>query len=219
MNKRWFVAGALGLLLAVFVLQAQARRQSEYLNPTMIGFVEQTSWFDRGIKVIIFEDGHGYAFQHHIPQNAAQDRGITIVRLQLAQAELDTLVQAFSRNGFLRLDEEMSSEVTDGTSVYMYFATSNRYHKVHNYMVPNAAVRNISTAVDQLIQPKLATGKPVTLPDMLADSRAQLQRLTPDSPMARCARDVLNLMVRGLLASNLVEKDRVADLMLQDKYW
>ncbi len=102
MNKRWFVAGALGLLLAVFVLQAQARRRSDYLHPTLIGYVEQTSWFDRGIKVIIFEDGHGYAFQHHIPQNTAQDRGITIVRLQLAQDELDTLVQAFSRNGFLR---------------------------------------------------------------------------------------------------------------------
>ncbi|HEY1013815.1 MAG TPA: hypothetical protein VGE07_13980 [Herpetosiphonaceae bacterium] len=142
---------------------------------------ESTSWIDTGLRGIVFGDGSGYSLEPHPMDEGAAAAPPRIIAFQLGEDELAALVGAFEQNRFFLLDERMSNPIPDGSESSLSYAEPGAHHSSALYMAWSAPFVAIETHFSELLTRQRATGRRITVDELLAAAQAHLARLPAGS--------------------------------------
>ena len=142
----------------------------------------RTSWIDRGLRAIVFEDGTVFA---RVGTGApAPDTGAYLFRLD--KRRRSRIIETLYRNDFLGLPPRLELLATDGTSEEFLFANSDTVHHVYRYMAPNRKLDAIRTAFVTTLEADLIRANAVPREEWLAALSQRLDAV-PEGSSKRTA--------------------------------
>ena len=175
-------------------------------KPTIVAYLERRSWVDLGYKAIFFSDGYAYIFKPTRVNEAGRIR-LHALKARIKVKPFIQLAKIFDTFGFIDIPEELVKPIPDGNDLLVYFASPNIYHKVHDYMVENESLNQITDYMRPLIDATAPGASEVPLETVVSELRIRLKNLPPDLPQHQCLHDFLHMFV-DYLSMNLGEIDR-----------
>ena len=173
-------------------------------DDAVVGLCVQTSFLDTGLRAIVFEDETGFAYKR--PDSG--DGETEFFSFRLAPQQMDRVVLVFYRNKFFRMPRVMSSNVNDGTSVWLMIANSSEDHRVYNYMVTDDGFCAVRKEFEEAVAGHLRKENVVPATQLLRHVADRMRRFPADSPKRETVSLWLDLAARDAQAKDLVEPDR-----------
>lgn len=188
------------VLLVIFATQALASQHDH----TMIAYLEYKCWVDLGVKVVCFSDGTAYLLEPEKIDPCGKVK-YHALSTKISNEQFKDLVNVFETNHFVDLPQELTTKSTDGDDLYIYFSTSKTYNTVHEYMMNNQSLNQISQHIKKLPELLVKNATEISLVQMLSNLRKELNRSPKNSPEYKCLRAFLNQLMRPLIANQLIE--------------
>ena len=166
----------------------------------VIGITVSTSFVDRGVKAIIFEDGQGYAYQQ-------VEGEYEFANFKLPAEDKTELVKVFVDHNFLKLPATMKYNVTDGTARWILFADSQSSHDVYNYMVKSRDFDGVQEEFETKIIAYLRMAKEIRGIELLEAVSMRAEKMAKDSSKRKATSTWLDYVARNIVANGLVERE------------
>lgn len=206
-------AKALGLAVCfALVMQAQGESAGATVKPDLVAIMESTSFVDRGIKGIVFPDGHGWLLKSkgESPPDAYP--------VWLSPAAVTSVSSALDRNYYFELPASIRSLVTDGADVDVYVCGGGRCKIVQSYCSENTAFNDVVKAIREALERQASTVKPVPFANFISDSKSTITKLPKGSAQAVCAEKFFERLFFQYFAngsSSQTLKDQLASLLTE----
>lgn len=175
----------------VFVTPGRIHLGTEHsLDDAIVGLYVATSWIDRGLRAVVFEDGSAFAYKGSA-DNAA-DGWCYAVKLDADQTS--RIVGAFEDQEFFGLPTKITCEATDGTDEWLLLATPARFHVVYHYMAWNNNFEAVRQAFETTILAHLDRATKISRTQLLSEVTARMKRMPEESAKREAISKWLNLI-------------------------
>lgn len=202
----------MGVMLILFALHYVAYAPA----PRLMAFSESQSWYDEGLKVVVFDDQSGYVFRYVTPIVDSGVQDAKIVAFHLTDAQYASLIRSYRNSLFLLQPRALDGNVTDGTEFRWFFAAGSVYRKARNYQVFNPFTSHLTSTFLTLMQPIFEQGEPIAFSTFLEDLRRRNADPNPSPTTHRALRDVSDHLLRKLSSTRLFTYADVSDLILEN---
>jgi hypothetical protein len=156
----------------------------------MVGFVQQTSFDDHGLKAIVFPRGVAFVMRF-------ETADVTMEKVALSTAEQRLLLDAINHHHVFGLPRHMTSRAWDGSSVRVLCADARREHWIYSYESEDPDFRAFQRVFVDIVSKSAASAKIIFASDFVEGIAAEMEAFPKGSTYRNTAATYLDFIVRS----------------------
>lgn len=162
----------------------------------MVAFLEETSWFDHGVKAIVFPHGVLFVMRMDFDPASRSDR-VKMHKVALSRADQQLLLNVMEQHHFFDLPRCMHSRVCDGSSVRVLCADAHREHWVYSYESQNRDFLAFQKVFMDTVSKSVAAAESLSAAEFVENVAAEIETLPKGSTLRNTAATWLDCIVRS----------------------
>ena len=156
----------------------------------MVGFVQETSFDDHGLKALVFPRGVAFVMRF-------DTGGVVLEKVTLSTAEQQLLLDAINHHHVFGLPRQMTSRACDGSSVRVLCATAHHEHWIYCYASEDPDFRAFQKVFVDIVSISATSARIIFASDFVEGIAAEMEAFPKGSTHRNTAATYLDFIVRS----------------------